>query len=451
MQLSGSHPRLRRSSRLFNPRNVIGLLILIALGLFVVSLRQEGKVQPLFVATPTATRNPRSYAEEAEAQFSAGKIKQAIEAYKLAERADPMNVDYKVALARFQIYGGQYEEALETAGKALLVSSSNAKAKAVYAWALDWNVHKGCRCKTYDEAQTVALEAIALDGNYAPAHAYYSEILNDLQQYEQGTIEAKQAMALDPTSVDAHRAMGYANESVGLYDGAIKHYKEALAINPNLVTIYLRLGLNYRVQAQRFPPGTPEQVIKAKYQEAIDAFSKALAIDPYNIEPYLFLSRTYFQIDQLGTAEQYLQKALDLEPTNADIHGRLGLLYFKRKNYEGAEPELILAVFGGDLKDDKGTPVFDPENKPVTVKGLPLNNDSKEYYYTLGNLWASYYKCAPNQAPAVLGQVLAMFPDDPTVTGSYNESMNICRTFIAGTTIPATATPEITPTPKKRP
>src|SRR6185295_12009137 len=149
-------------------------------------------------------------AEEAEAQFSAGKLKEAITAYRRATETETQNVDYWVSLARIQIYAQQYPDALTSAETALLVAPNSAKAKAIHAWALDWN-------GKLDEAQAAAVQAIALDSNYAPAHAYYSEILNDAQKWQQGTNEAELALSLDPTALDAHRAMGYAAESIGDY------------------------------------------------------------------------------------------------------------------------------------------------------------------------------------------------------------------------------------------
>lgn len=439
MYLRGHHPRLRKSRRLLSPRFTIFLLVLILGGLLVLSGYRRGDVQPLFIPTPTATRTAFSWADEAEAQFASpgglsshtpGEAPPAIAAYRKALEIDPQNVDYWVALVRIEIYARQYEEALKTAENALLLAPNSAKTKAVYAWALDWNVSNGCRCKTLAEAEAAAVQAIAIDGNYVPAHAYYSEILNDGQKWEQGSREAQFALSLDSNSLDAHRAMGYANESVGNYEAAIVHYRDALAINPNLITLYISLGLNHR--------------ILQRYDEAIAAFGKANAIDPYDIEPYLALSRTYYQTDDFGAAVQYLEQALSLQPDSPDMHGRLGLIYFKAKNYEGADPELRLAVFGGPLLDSKGNPATDEQGNPLTVQGLPLTQASLEYYYTLGNLMASNFQCKPDEAPALLGQALAFAPDNPTVIGSFEESMTICRNFLTGTLTPQ---PEPTGTP----
>lgn len=431
MYLQGRPLRLRKQGRRSSPFRVAVLVVLIAAGMWVLTLEDQGKVQPLFQATPVPTRVPQSFADEAEAQFAAGNLDEAADAYVQAVAIDPKNLDYRVALARIQIYAGQYEAALQSATDAMLIDSNNAKAKAIHAWALSWNVNYGCRCQDISVAESAAQLAIALDTNYAPAHAYYSEILNDSSKWSQGYNEAEVALRLDPNSLDAHRAMGYARESVGDYTGAIEAYKNALKFNPNLITLYLRIGLNYRALN---PPDR---------ENAIFYFSRANAIDPQNIEPYLYLSRTHYQNDELGTAIQYLEQALALDPDNPDIHGRLGLILFKRRNYEGAEPELRLAVEGG-LVDLAGNPLYDYDGNPLadlngnpveitpdnllTVPKLPLAGSiSLEYYYTYGNLLAFLRECDPERgAPKYLNDALLHAPDDPTVLGSFNESMSIC-------------------------
>jgi tetratricopeptide (TPR) repeat protein len=144
-----------------------------------------------------------------------------------------------------------------------------------------------------------------------------------------------------------------------------------------------------------------------------------------------------------GTAIQYLEQALALDPADPDIHGRLGLILFKRRNYEGAEPELRLAVEGG-VVDLAGNPLYDIDGKPLadlngepveivegellTVPRMPLVGPSSlEYYYTYGNLLAYLQECDPEKgAPKYLNAALNHAPDDPTVLGSFEESMSLC-------------------------
>lgn len=429
MYLKGRSVPLRRG-RSRSPRRIIVLLVLILGALLFYQQYQVGavRVQDPFAPTATPTRSPISWAEEAKAQFAAGKFDKAVAAYKQALAQDPRNADYLVGLARTQIFAQEYEAALESAQNALLVAPDSAKTRAIYAWALR-------ELGRTDEAQAAATQAIGLDANYAPAHAYYSFVLNDQLNWDQGFQEAQTALSLDPTLIEAHVALGYSNESVGNYEGAIKRYNDALAINPNVIEIYRKIALNYRVLQN--------------FEQAILYFNKALSLDPTNVQPYLDLSRTNIQIDRLGVAQQYLEQALALEPENPLIHGRLGLLYFKRQNYESAEPELKLAIEGGPYAVE----VSVTQTVTYTVQPLPLEDlNALEFYYTYGNLLAFYNKCSPDEAPRYLTMALNYAPDNVTVQGSYDESMELCRRFLTGAAAPeGTATPGPSPTPTRQP
>jgi tetratricopeptide (TPR) repeat protein len=445
MYLRGRSVPLRRS-RSRSLWRIIFLLAGLAGALIFLSLQQQGavQVQDPFAPTPTPTRSPLSWAEEARAQFAAGNFKAAITAYENAlaialqnrERGPQVNVqaeDYLVGLARVLIFDQQYEKALERAGQAILVAPDSPRPRAIQAWALR-------ELGRTDEAQAAATQAIGLDPNYAPAHAYYSLILNDQLNTDQGFQEAQTALRLDPTLIETHLALGYSNEVVGNYEGAIKRYQDAIAINPNVIELYRKVALNYRALALR---AETKALAQAHFEQSILYFNRALSLNPNNVIPYLDLARTNIQIDRLGVAQQYLERALALEPQNPLIHGRLGLLYFKRKNYESAQPALELAILGGDYTYETGITT----TQTVRVEPLPLNRTSLEFYYTYGNLLAFNFKCGPNEALYYLGLALNYAPDDVTVQNSYNESSVICQRYLAGLA-PAGAEPAGTPTPR---
>ncbi|MEK7311554.1 MAG: hypothetical protein AAB382_06265, partial [Chloroflexota bacterium] len=197
MYLNRGSFNLRRTRR----NNITRIAVYIALifaGLYVLNLKDRGEVRPLFVATPTATRSPASYAEEAQKQFSAGRLDDAIAAYLKATEADPTNAGYWIALARIQVYADQPEQGVISAGNAILRESENSTAHAVHALALDWSGN-------YADASDAAVRAIQLDPNNALAYAYYAEILVDQQRWAQAGDAARQALALDPNSMDAYR------------------------------------------------------------------------------------------------------------------------------------------------------------------------------------------------------------------------------------------------------
>ena len=81
-----------------------------------------------------------------------------------------------VALARLQVFAGQYAEAITNSQNALLKNPENPMAHAVQGWALGFQ-------EKYGEAERSIKKALDLDPNNALAHAYYAEILINQGDY----------------------------------------------------------------------------------------------------------------------------------------------------------------------------------------------------------------------------------------------------------------------------
>lgn len=424
MYLSGGRFRLRRGRRT-NWRRAGFLLVLIAGALYL--LRRTPDIPKPFIPTPTPTRSAASYAGEAEAQFAAGRLDEAIAAYRQAILVEPKNLGYYVALSRLLTYSSatlateaerraRLEEAIERADTAVLIDPNSSQAHAVRALALDW-------AGQYDEASNAVVRAIQLDANNPLALAYYAEILTDQQKWAQAVDVARQAVDLAPNSLDTHRTYAYVLESTGNYQLAVAEYQEAVEINPNLAFLYMSIGANYRRLGDA--------------DTAIEYFQRASALNPKNPIPFLAISRTYYQLGEFGSAAEYARSALKLDPTNADIHGRLGLVYFQAKNYEGSVPELACAVRGCTL-----------EGTGEQVIGLPLTAASLEYYYTYGSVLAALSTPQNNQcaeALAVFSELLEFAQDDEIVKDIADEGITICNRLAEATS--ATGAPSPTATP----
>lgn len=364
--------RTRRDRLAFVALYTVGILALLYLWYQVTT----GTIQQPWVPTATATRSPQSYSEEAEKQFSAGQLNQAISAYQKAIGQDPTRIEYHIKLARIQVYARKIKDAIETAKTAVFIDPNNSTAHAVYSLALDWDGQ-------INAASDAAVRAIQLDTNNALAYAYYAEVLVDQQRWSQARDAARQALALDPNSMDAYRTYGYYLESTGNYAEAITQYQSALKINPNLGFLYMQIGVNFRTLAGKAETDDEQQ---QDYALATQYFQRAAAINPESIDPYLALSRTKFQEGQYGPSAQYLEEALAIDPTNGQIHGRLGLIYFKALNYESSIIELGCAVKGCTTKTDT---VDDADGAPeLTIAPVALGPASLEIYYTYSSALA---------------------------------------------------------------
>ena len=74
-----------------------------------------------------------------------------------------------------------------------------------------------------------------------------------------------------------------------------------------------------------------------KKNESVEAFKKAIAIDPENLNSRLGLGKTYSMITRNDLAvEQYL-KAAKIKPNDADIYFMIALEYWYHQNLEKAK------------------------------------------------------------------------------------------------------------------
>ncbi|HXF84928.1 MAG TPA: tetratricopeptide repeat protein [Anaerolineales bacterium] len=463
----------RRS--LFNRKpqsNIYRMFLWILLILFFVWMLQQmdkGNIQPLFVPTPTPTRTAESYALEGDSNFSAGKLDAAIQAYREAVRVDPNNAEIWWKLARIQTYSSAFLitdaerkarllEALESARKAVELAPDESMAHAILAFTLDWNADTDLytdnprQVQAYlTEAEQAALRALQLDNSNTLALAFYAEVLLDQQKWTQAEQYINQALQREGADelMDVHRIYAYLLETLGQYNLAITEYDKAIAIEPNFTFLYLRAGANYRRLAFDIP--NPEAA-RPVYEKSLEYFDKAArineAIGVKDPTPYLSISRTYSQLGEFFAAARNVQKALSFDPTNANIYGELGIIYFKSRNYEGSIFSLKCGTYGCSGEESclgRGLDRCYPDlgENPVEVKGQAISPNTIVYYYTYGSVLAALSRPRDNkcgEAMKVLSEVKAEVNSKPELYADGRETIlsivqageAICRSLAEG-------------------
>jgi tetratricopeptide (TPR) repeat protein len=242
--------------------------------------------------------------------------------------------------------------------------------------------------------------------------------------------------------MDVHRVFGTVLEGNGAYRQAIEEYQAAAEITPNFTYLYLLIGTNYRTLGGKAPTDADR---RALMNQALEAFDRAARInEQLSIDdptPYLAIGRTYLQDGEFFVAAINVERALAIDPSNADIFGRLGIIFFKARNYESAVEVLRCAIDGCTAEDngkmlcelkifgcDKDT-IFGAVGQPVA--GLPLTDASLEYYYTYASVLTSFRgsELVPNacgRAAVLLDQLMASYGDDAIVAGIVAENRQLC-------------------------
>lgn len=449
IEIDNKHNLFRKGRPNSSPYRILILLFLIVGTLFLWFGFERGDIQSPFTPTPMPTRLPSSYALEAETQFKAGNLKGAIDAYARAAELDPGNAELIAEMARIQTYFSglsntdaeakqRLTDAKETIDQATEIDPRNSFVQAVRAFVYNWNAnptHAGENAGTYmAQAEQAAMTALQLDSQNALALAYYAEILIDKLKYEQAEQNVRQALERDSSLMDVHRVAGYVRESSGDYEGAIEEYKKAIEIVPNFTPLYIQIGTNYRTLGLR---STNEDRAKIMYQEALSYYEMAVNVnkrigidDPI---PYLAISRTYSQMGEFFAAAWNARTALDMRPSDPDIYGQLGLVYFRARNYESAIPALKCAVYGCDAPESCEVRRCNEEvDPPIEISGLPLSEGSVIYYYTYGSVLAGMHRPGLDyceRANQVLAEVRAKYRSDNEIMAIIIPSEEICASY----------------------
>ncbi len=434
MYLRGSKWSMNKRRKPINYFRIIVLLGAIGFVMYFGVVIGPG-VQNSFLPTPTVTRSPESFVNEADQFFQAGKLTQAIQSYEQAVRAMPNDPSIYISLARTQVWASKYKEAQTSAENALLLNPNNSTAHAVRGWALEAQ-------RDFLASETAIKRALELDPNNALAHAYYSELLAD--EYLGGTgpfdavtrmsEESKVALTLAPGLFESHRARGYVFEATGNYEEAIHEYEAAVAINKNIADVHVSLGRNYRALGV--------------YDKAVNSLTVANQLNPSDPTPLLYISRVYATVGEYAKAEQYAQQAVKTNPSDVTLRGNLGVMYYRNFKWPEASAELSLVISGG--KDADG----------VDVKPLALVVDAPriaEFYFTYGLVQVRLNHCG--DALPIFQKLLSVVPNDEIAVFNANEGIRLCTEAASITPSPVSGTalpvlpglPALTGVPAKTP
>ena len=399
--------RKRRSSPWLIAFLLIAIGFMVYLNIYIIPT-----VPPPFVPTPTPTRNPQSYAEEADAYLAEGRIGMAKEAYQAAIKADPQQLSNYLTLARLQLYSGEYEAARVNAENALLLDKSQPDAFALLAWT---KAYMG----EYLEAEADVKAAIALDPNHALSHAVYAYTLalrvvnnaGELGTVDQAIEESRIALQLNPDLLEARWARGFVLEITSNYEEAIQQLQAAVEINDTISAVHLALGRNY--------------LAVEEYDQAVFEFTKAYSLNPTDPVPNWYISRVYARIGEFAKAVQYAEQAMNDAPEDPYMHGNLGSMYYRDLQYNRAIESLELAVRGGVTENG------------VVVEGIPLDYSQTvmEFYSRYGLALARVNRC--NEGVQVAQAMLQTVPDDETAVFNANEIIRICQEFQGTTPTPS--------------
>ncbi|HEY5599815.1 MAG TPA: tetratricopeptide repeat protein, partial [Candidatus Manganitrophaceae bacterium] len=285
---------------------------------------------------------------------------------------------------------GRFDEAIEAFYQALKINGNYAK------------VYTNLGVVYYKKGETArAVEAfqksIALNRKDALAYYNLANIFTDQDRWDDAVVFYRKAAEILQNEPMIRHNLGYALSRKGMTDEAIReyltaireenplagthknlaalylhegnlpeaidHYREAGRLAPDDETIHLMLGRLYKKEklfdlalrefreaaalkpgpAVFFNMGTVLDQQK-NWEEAIQAYRKAIELDSKWIEAYINLGVIYQKQNKYESAMQAFLEAMRLQPKLPEAHNNLGYLYQQRGLTDLARLEYLLAL-----------------------------------------------------------------------------------------------------------
>jgi adenylate cyclase len=220
------------------------------------------------------------------------------------------------------------------------------------------------------EAQLLLDRALALDPDYAHAHAWKACVLGQTwvngwcadreATWDQVVAELGTSLALDDHDSDVHRILAAVNLTHGDHDQAAYHQERALALNPNNDLILVQQGelltwlgrpedgIEWIRKAMRLNPYHPERFwnhlgralfVAHRYAEAVEAFSRISKPDHTH---HAFRAAALAQLGDATGAKAHADEVLRREP-GFTVETYLATLHYRHEADREHHRQALLA------------------------------------------------------------------------------------------------------------
>lgn len=198
--------------------------------------------------------------------------------------------------------------------------------------------------------------------------------------------------------------MGQCLTQLRKYDDAINCFNQAMALEPNWIrplfnkaSALIKLGLG---------------------SKALNVMNEVINCHPLEAEAHYYLGSIYDRLNDLENARKCYVMALKLDETDADIHTDLGMIYYKLNQYDQAQEHFQRALlydphqyqsYLGKASIQRILGQMD--NAEITyLDGIESNPRNQELLLGLGKLYIE--KGAYTKALDYFNEVLFMDPDN---------------------------------------
>jgi tetratricopeptide (TPR) repeat protein len=174
--------------------------------------------------------------------------------------------------------------------------------------------------------------AIELSSANSSAHYGLGEALLRQGSLDEAIKELNTSLYQFRNSAPVHLALGKAYEGQGNVDAALKEYERAALIKPEMKEAYSHMAALHIALGSQFQTS-------GNLVSALKEYRQAQLIEPQNAEPYMHMAdmRETRGDTELAVAE--LRSGVELNPTDARLHQRIGESLLKLDKFDDAVKE----------------------------------------------------------------------------------------------------------------
>lgn len=172
---------------------------------------------------------------------------------------------------------------------------------------------------------------------------------------------------------DKLRARDQLNKGVAAYKGAkyeeaIDKFQNAVALDPSLLNARLYLATAY---AQQYIPGADTPDNNKMAEQAIQQYKEVLARDPKNINSIKGIAYIYLNMKKFDDAKDYYRKALQADPNDPEPYYSVGVIDWTETYQPRMEERAKLGLKPEEpLKDKKVCQMLKDKNSANIQDGI---------------------------------------------------------------------------------
>ena len=268
--------------------------------------------------------------------YSKGEHEQAIKYFISSTKYDPDLLEAHLYLVQIYYERGEIGLSLDESEEVLRIDPQNKE--------ISWFIKKNEQSQKYGRKAYESYEKGFLsykNGNFGEAISYF-----------------KSSILANPSFKEPHYYLALSYYQIGDLDNSISQWEEVIKIDSfdNTAQHFLNNCLEekeYGRDTLKYFNAGYDYYLKGEYGKAIEEFNKSLEYNPNFEKARQFLSRSYYQLDQMDKYREEINKVTELktsgEEEKAEEHYKLGYEFYSLENYTVAIEELKRSL---EIKSD---------------------------------------------------------------------------------------------------